>query len=109
MGHINKPLSDNELVSFIQELGPMVKLIIFDEFSMLSREIFAAAMDRLKEAGHKCYSTGLLSNVGFVFVGDPAQILPVVGNFYGLLVCLWKRVLLPKPLPKSNSFARKCF
>ena len=81
VANMRAPLSSNELVDFVQELGPGVKLIVFDEMSMLGREIFAVAMERLKQAGHKCDSTGLLSEVGFVFVGDPAQILPVGGQF----------------------------
>ena len=112
--YVNDLLSDAELASFIQDMGPTVKLIIFDEFSMLSREIFARAMNRLREAGHQCDESGVLANIGFVFVGDPAQILPVGGRFLWSPSCSDKKSaehiqefrtqMLLKPLTKLKNY-----
>ena len=81
IGKIDDPISASKIAELTDSLGPGLKLIVFDEFSMLSVEMFSAAMNRLRESGHKCDSQGVFSDIGFVIIGDPAQILPIGGHY----------------------------
>ena len=74
---LNKPIGKNISVKLIPggKNPSDIKLIVFDEFSMISREMEYYIEQRLK------YDYGInLKNIGIVWFGDPAQNQPVSGN-----------------------------
>ena len=79
VGHVGEPIAQaSEIMNTIIKLKEHIatntlKLIFFDEVSMVDRTMFYAIHMRLKEAAID------LSKVGIVFFGDPAQNFPVVG------------------------------
>ena len=68
-------LDQNRLSEFMQAFGKKVMLIIFDEFSMVQRRLFHFICCRMEQTKYK--KIGKKFNVGIVFAGDPAQILPI--------------------------------
>ena len=71
----NTELDNKRLNDFMQSFGKKVMLIIFDEFSMIQRRLFHFICCRLEQAKYR--KIGKKINVGIVFAGDPAQILPI--------------------------------
>ena len=65
------PAASQAFKELCQRLKTSLFLIVIDEFSMVGRRLFNIVMSRLAEAGIDA------SNIGIVFVGDPAQILPI--------------------------------
>jgi hypothetical protein len=73
---IFKPLTNEALKKF-QEKMKGVKLIIIDEFSMLSQDLLAKIDKRLREATGKSHL--LFGGISVILVGDHSQLLPVGG------------------------------
>ena len=65
------PRDSQRFARLCERLGPELGLIIFDEFSMIQRRMLRWVVSRLEEAGVN------LEDIGVLFVGDPAQILPI--------------------------------
>ena len=65
------PPDSRRFQALCERLGKELGLLIFDEFSMIQRQMIRWVMRRLGEAGID------LDDIGVVFVGDPAQILPI--------------------------------
>ena len=67
------PLDKNgdRFAKLCERLRPELGLLIFDEFSMIMRKMIRWVVCRLQEARVN------LDHIGVLFVGDPAQILPI--------------------------------
>ena len=70
-----RPTDSQRFSKLCERLTTELRLIIFDEFSMIQRRMIRWVVQRLGEAGVNMDHIG----VGEVttFVGDPAQILPI--------------------------------
>ena len=75
VGHVGESYDGlvDKILELQKRLPKSVFLIVFDECSMISRHMFAAICHRLEEAGIHA------KNIGLIFFGDPAQILPISG------------------------------
>ena len=69
----DEPLAkeSKQFAALCERLSPDLGLIIFDEFSMIQRRMVRWIMARIAEANID------MDHVGVLFVGDPAQILPI--------------------------------
>ena len=65
------PTDSQRFSKLCERLTTELGLIIFDEFSMIQRRMIRWVVHRLGEAGVN------MDHIGVLFVGDPAQILPI--------------------------------
>ena len=68
---LGAPLKDDQIEYMKQSLGPNLKLVVFDEISTLQRQLISSVQHRLVQCGYD------VNKIGFVFMGDPAQTLPI--------------------------------
>ena len=75
VGHENEVFEGlvDKILEIKKLLPNTIIIIVFDECSMIQRQIFAAICNRLEEAGIDT------KDIGIVFFGDPAQISPIGG------------------------------
>ena len=75
VGHVGESYDGlvDKILELQKRLPKSVFLIVFDECSMISRHMFAAICHRLEEASIHT------KNIGLIFFGDPAEILPISG------------------------------
>ena len=72
IGKIGEELADNnKVLDLIERLGKDLRLIVIDEISTLQRQLLSCIVKRLKQLNYS------LDKIGIVFMGDPAQTLPI--------------------------------
>ena len=75
VGHEQESYADkvDKILELKRRLPETIFLVVFDEISMLSRPIFSTILLRFEEAQRDT------EDIGFIFLGDPAQIMPIGG------------------------------
>ena len=67
-------LKPEKVAQLIETFKKGLCLLVIDEFSMVSRAMIGTVVDRLRQAQVN------LNQMGIIFIGDPAQLLPIGGE-----------------------------